>query len=866
MNESAPSGRHSPLDRTACFFLSLGAAATILLCYAFAFAVILCLLLFVAVEIAIALALVRFGMARVMAPAIGEHMALLGIFFRSFWLTKGEEYRIPVSKGDAPEFHALLENLCLRARTAMPREVSVEMSANAWVQMKGHRRGSGKTILSVGYDLLAGLSKTEVEAILAHEISHAKLVRRGMRSLLNLGLVRMGRLAANLNQHMELRRKAKKGSAAAGALFSVIHRLTRLAARQVAAYSRQDEFEADAGAARLCGSEAMKSALMNSAQLAEISARLSWNERVSQLQTGDGFSRWLVQELSRRNENSAPEFLDHPPDTYSTHPSLRDRIDALPVCEPPGPPDATPAVKFLAEPEKIAETLIAEIQRLNARQEQKDSKRLERWTRKTRTGRHLTAVQVFGVIFILAGMIGGIALLSVEARALTIVIFSTVFIALGVFLYRAGYYRMRIELPVPAYAALKAEWSRKVEVRDEQVKQLQDELKALFAQVKSKGRRVAVLAAESARALGECDYLRAYVAANLSIGINNKSPEAALVFAVASAAFGKVAQVDQALRFLQSKTGIRGNTMPWGCGWACLLVKNWAQAEALLELAAKKRDSIPTFHALLAVCKSNRGKLESAILSAKRAQALEPQEVELRKLLIELLLQAGYLREAKEHLSKLQTECMTDRELMLAMVKLNLLSHQFQTAEEWTQALRKLSTGGSILVELGMLYGRARRPEEAGALFSDALNAGFYPEAHIGLAQLAADKRDKEVARSHLKSALNLKKKLGEEGRPAVALFHEIVRQMLVLEDPIANCRAWIAKINKSPATAIPANTSFLVYGASQEDAQSALQMILQAMQADSTPGEAATISWCEAAREQQPSGLVHPGVQGVLN
>ncbi len=59
------------------------------------------------------------------------------------------------------------------------------MNAIAWVKLKGYRKGSGKTTLGIGYDLLAGLPEAEVEAVLAHEMVHARLVQRGfiLRSL-----------------------------------------------------------------------------------------------------------------------------------------------------------------------------------------------------------------------------------------------------------------------------------------------------------------------------------------------------------------------------------------------------------------------------------------------------------------------------------------------------------------------------------------------------------------------------------------------------------------------------------------------------------------------------------------------------------
>ena len=65
------------------------------------------------------------------------------------------------------------------------------MGVNAWVRLKGYRRGAGTTILGVGYDLLAGMSQTEVEAVLAHEMAHARLVQRGFSRWLTGGVSRV---------------------------------------------------------------------------------------------------------------------------------------------------------------------------------------------------------------------------------------------------------------------------------------------------------------------------------------------------------------------------------------------------------------------------------------------------------------------------------------------------------------------------------------------------------------------------------------------------------------------------------------------------------------------------------------------------
>ena len=173
------------------------------------------------------------------------------------------------------------------------------MGDGAWVRLKGMRSGSGKVTLGVGYDLLAGLTMSEMEAVLAHEMTHAKLINRGYKNWLGAGQARIRILAMALWAEVSAARRAKKSSNIANFLFVIVDRLVRISTRLVATYSRQDEFEADRGAAELCGSGVMKSALLKLESLHRITSRLPWNERVAHLQQTNGYSQWLLQEIAQ---------------------------------------------------------------------------------------------------------------------------------------------------------------------------------------------------------------------------------------------------------------------------------------------------------------------------------------------------------------------------------------------------------------------------------------------------------------------------------------------------------------------------------------------------------------------------------------
>ena len=279
-----------PLNASAKALLILSACAMIALCYLFSLAAMTVIVLFLAVELVIFVALLRFGMIGIITPVMERHGGLLTLFARSLWLRKGEHGRVPLNRDEAPRLFSILDSLAGRLGIAVPREVVVEMNVGAWVELRGWRQGSKATRLGIGYDLLAGLTEAEVEAVLAHEMAHARLVRRGLRTWLGGGFARIANLTNQLSARQEDFRRAKKSFAAGAICLACADACTRVAAKLVAAYSRQDEFEADLGAAQLCGSASLRSSLGKLHSLSQGTARLGWHERMAKLQQGDGYA------------------------------------------------------------------------------------------------------------------------------------------------------------------------------------------------------------------------------------------------------------------------------------------------------------------------------------------------------------------------------------------------------------------------------------------------------------------------------------------------------------------------------------------------------------------------------------------------
>ena len=868
MNAGGASVGDRPLTGFAKLALFCAAGATILLSYLFFSISVLCMLLILGVEMVILIALARFGLVRLIGGVVTAHANLLKVMLRSVWLRKGVELRAQLRQADAPALFELIDRLCAKTEVQMPHQVSIEMGVNAWVKLQGYRRGAGKTVLGVGYDLMAGLSQWEMQGVLAHEITHAKLVQRGYKNWMNRGLGRTRQLAQGLYAHVEGHRKANQTVEPAAFIFSITDRLVRSTARLVAACSRQDEFDADRGAAALCGAAAIRSSLLKLESLNECSSRLPWNERVARLQSGEGFSQWLVEELSSAQAKSPSESERNLFFKYSTHPSLADRLAALPDNPDETSPthEGAPAIRLLNEPDKIAETLIAEIQRMLAEQERKDSKQLRRWTRRSGAQARLRPFQQVGVLVLIIGLVFGLSFWGVVGMSFGLFCFLLGTLGVGIACCRLGRYRDRLTLPIPEFATLKAAWQNRPKVKDEEVKAIEAELQNRVAGISKLGKKELELASAAYDALDRCDFVRAHIAAGLCLRVNKKSIEGAIALAVSAGFFGQNQQVGDALRFLLQTTGLKSPSTIWAAGWALWLGGDWGPAEAFLEKRSRQKPAHPTLLIGLAICQSNRGKLQSALLLAREACSSPEVHIEHSKFLLDLLFQAGYLREAQEHLARLKSSIDDDVDLILMMVRLNLMCKNLAAAEQWTDTLKQKGPAAHLTLRLAYFYEVARQRDKSAVYYQEALANGFYPEGLVGLARLAFQAQNKEQARLHLLSALNTEKTLGDKAMGPLPLLGQILGQLAALEAPVPECRAWVVKLNAGKSPPGLEKKSLLVYAVTRQQAEQSLARLFAAMQPSAPPPLPSTVGWSEARKELQPDGPVLPGVQGIMD
>lgn len=841
--------------RTGNALPATGGICAILLFYAFAAGAISLLAVLVAVELVLGFAGGRLRWAFQARQAFRKHFALARIFVRSLRLRKTADSSISISAADAPGLFRMIESLCLQTGINNPPQVFLELEVGAWVRLK-----KNTFALGLGFDLLAGATRAELESVIAHELSHAKLTQEFMRNWLSRGLERIVQLSRRLSSLTVPRRGKAQSSRLARLFLHIADGLGETAARHIAALSRAEEFAADLGAAQIVGPERIGRALLKVEALGRFAVRLPWPERVAQLQALT-LAQWLVNEMSQVKPLLPEEAEAQQTDRFSTHPSLRDRLLALPSTQGSfPPPDQRPAIQLVARPEELAERLMAKILESALMKEEWDSRKLRQWGREMRLATQKTAAQKVGAGLVVAAELGGVAawILGAEFWQLGAVIGTAVG---GILLYRMGQGRENFSVPVPDFGLLRETWDTGKIVRNENLKDLE---KSILARVGKRTGRAAerILTARSFAWLAETDYTRAGIAARLLLAINPASLPGLLVAAISSAWLGQAEDTAAALAAIQNSAGLRGPSICWGVAWVCLLRGNWTRAEALLEQALARNPSNPTLLNLRALCQLRRGKIQSAIIGARRACEPRPRNREHAKFLIDLLLEGGYMREARTRLLPLDKEIPYDQELMLAAVRLDLASRDYQTANHWAETLLRSSPPVHMIVQMAAHYELARQLDQAERFYRETLARAFFPDACLGLARIEAARQNDAAARRHVLEALNFRRPLGKHATPPLELLRPALTQLALLEQAIPSARAWMASVADTAVPSLLAGMSFLVFASTQKLAEEYFLGVIEAMSGDGPRVAVSSVAWKLAPPEHQPFGPVRPGIQ----
>lgn len=230
-----------------------------------------------------------------------------------------------------PRLFQELAHIAQAVRQAVPAEVYLMLDVNAAVSHRGGVMGLGsRPVMILGLPLLQVLTVSQFRAVLAHEFGHYHGGDVKLGPWVYKTRAAIFRTLEGLGQHSSLLQKPFEWYA-------------RLFLRVTHAVSRHQEFAADALAAQVAGSRSAISA-MTAIQGAALAFGPFWNDEVAPvLNAGfrvplmDGFAQFMSTPAI---SNSVSRVIDQAmsnskPDPYDTHPSLRDRIEAIKSL-PPG--------------------------------------------------------------------------------------------------------------------------------------------------------------------------------------------------------------------------------------------------------------------------------------------------------------------------------------------------------------------------------------------------------------------------------------------------------------------------------------------------------------------------------------------------
>ncbi|MFT6463092.1 M48 family metallopeptidase [Maricaulis maris] len=219
----------------------------------------------------------------------------------------------PVDRKAEPELYNLLENLCISRGLTMPKLAIIETGAlNAYAS--GVREGQYTVTVTRG--LMQRLDKAELEAVLAHELSHIRHhdVRLLVISIIFVGIISfVAEIMFRRMFWMGLRAGGDRRSGGRGGGLVIVIAIAIIAVAYFLAImirfslSRRREFMADAGAVELTRNpDAMISAL----------EKISGNSDIED-------SPDEVREMFIENPKSG--FMG----VFATHPPIEKRIDML---------------------------------------------------------------------------------------------------------------------------------------------------------------------------------------------------------------------------------------------------------------------------------------------------------------------------------------------------------------------------------------------------------------------------------------------------------------------------------------------------------------------------------------------------------
>lgn len=250
----------------------------------------------------------NIGNLLIFAFVFGMGGALISLAI-SKWMAKTMTGAEVIEQPRSPDEAWLLETVKRQAQQAgigMP-EVAIYESPEVNAFATGMNRNNALVAVSRG--LLQGMTEGEVEAVLAHEVSHIAngdmVTLTLIQGVVNTFVIFFSKIIGNFVDKVIFKNEEGPGIAYYVTSFIAEIFLGILASIIVLWFSRQREFRADAGSANLVGPRKMIAAL----------------QRLQVMQTGELPPQIAAFGIAGKKEGFMSLFMSHPP--------LEDRIAAL---------------------------------------------------------------------------------------------------------------------------------------------------------------------------------------------------------------------------------------------------------------------------------------------------------------------------------------------------------------------------------------------------------------------------------------------------------------------------------------------------------------------------------------------------------
>jgi Zn-dependent protease with chaperone function len=271
---------------------------------------------------------------------------------------------------DTGPLRAMIDDIARKAGTAAPTELRLTAAAEARVTERSRLLGSrdGTRSLYLGLPLLVGLSRSQLEAVLSHEIGHyagghARSIALARRSLDSLEQIcQLLKVVVTTTDDRQSAPKALRPytatvSAIPLGFFALNYRIFVWYKRRCFYIRRCQEFDADKTAEQIAGGAGLADALRRCHALStawkDFQDQFLWPMHAARCSPGDPFGafRQMLNDSRYRDvlRNKEQKILEQPTSPDDSHPCLRDRLARLShsPARPGSQPDSRPAITIL---------------------------------------------------------------------------------------------------------------------------------------------------------------------------------------------------------------------------------------------------------------------------------------------------------------------------------------------------------------------------------------------------------------------------------------------------------------------------------------------------------------------------------------